>query len=253
MPKATAERQRRLITGAGDPDEAYPVPEITGEFTPAPDLAEIGVLLMKKTLLLPEEVTVDFLWKLRGGKAAGKCIPLKGLAGYYGSADYAIWVAADQVDDLPYSRYMVEALLYHELKHIDVDQDEDGGVTLGSREHEIEAFRDEIELYGFWRQDRAAFGRVVQRMLPGWDGTNEIQDPPAVKRPGGEAGQPESRASAGGIVPDLGDVAERLRAAIDKSESGIDSVTFKSENAEVTITKADAAAFNTEYATKIEA
>ena len=217
MPTHTVAPARRLITGDGDIDEAYPVPELSGEFTAAPDLAEIGYLLMKKKLMLPEAVTVDFLWKLRGGKTPGKCIPLKGLAGYYGEADYAVWVAADHVDNLPYSRYMVEALLFHELKHIDVEDDEDGGVKLGSREHEIEAFRDEIEMYGFWRQDRAAFARVVQRMLPGWDGVDAVEDPPAVKRPAGEAGQVESRASSGGIEPDLPDVAGRLRAAIEQS------------------------------------
>lgn len=200
MTLATAP-ERRLIIGAHDPDEAYPVPAgLFAEFTEAPDLAEIGHALMKRHFeFFPEELTVDFVWKAAGTKKAdAMCVPLKGIAGYYSHADYMIWVAADKVDENPYSRYQVEAMLFHELKHIDAGQGDEGIIT-NTHPHELEVFRDELEHYGFWRSDRLAVAQVVQRVmqrtLPGLDSI--LPDVPIVKRPGGEAGQLESRRSLG--------------------------------------------------------
>jgi len=186
MPKATSVPERRLITGDHDPDEAYPVPGyISGEFADAPDLAVIGRALVEKRFHFPEDVSIDFLWKAQGTKKAdAMCVPLKGVAAHYGGYDYTIWVAADAVEVRPYSRYQVEALLHHELCHIEIEES-DNGVKKSTRPHDLEVFRSELEHYGFWREDRAAVARTVQSLLPGFDGVFTVPEVPAPKRPAG--------------------------------------------------------------------
>lgn len=181
----------RLIVGSGDPDEAYPLPPLKGEFTPAPDLAQIGNELMDKALHLPPELQVTFLWKARGGSSSGrdvlgKCQKPGGLLAYFSETHYVVWLAADHIDGLPMSRFQVEALLYHELLHIDVEQDEDGALKCSMRGHDLEEFRDVVSRYGFWKEDVAGFVRTVQRLLPGFEIENEVQNPVRPVRPGSE-------------------------------------------------------------------
>lgn len=188
---AKAPAKRTLITNDGyDPDEAYPVPELQGEFTPAPDLERIGRALIKRHLHFPDELQIDYLWKIKGGtpkgkKQLGKVQELSGLTGYYGQADFAVWLGADHVDndEHPQSRFQVEASLFHYLKYIVAEAGEDGELHVSMRAVDAEVFRDEVEHYGFWKTDLVGMARtVVQRALPGMDG-REVEDVPEVRRP----------------------------------------------------------------------
>lgn len=201
---------RRLINSSANPYEAYPVPQLFGEFTAAPDLENIGLRLVRKHFTFPETVAIHYLWKAKGGSGGtetlGKCTKASGLTGFYSNADFIIWVAADHVDLTPLSRLQVEALLYHELCHISAEED-GGEVALELLKHDVEAFRAEITEYGFWKEDLAAFGRTVQRALPGFDGSNEIPEPPAPQRPLGATLE-----SDGGL--DLPVLSEEERVAV---------------------------------------
>ncbi len=189
---------RTLINSSANPYEAYPVPELYGEFTHATDLEAIGLALVRKNFQFPETVAITYLWKSHGGASGGratygKTVKASGLTGFFAQTDFVIWIAADYVDEVPLSRLQVEALLYHELCHISAEED-GGAVTLALLSHDVEAFRAEIAEYGFWKEDLVAFGRTMQRSLPGFDANNEIPEAPAPQRPLGatlEAAGPE--------------------------------------------------------------
>ena len=174
-----------------DPDEAYPPVALSAEYGSAPDLTRIGWALVKRHFTtLPEGVRIEFLWKARGGSSngkltLGKCIKMGGLALHFAETDYVIWLAADHIDALPLDRYQVEALLFHELCHIDATKEEEK-VTIAVNAHDLEAFKAEVEYYGFWRHDLAAMARTMQRRLPGFDEGLAVADPPRPVRPGDE-------------------------------------------------------------------
>lgn len=94
---------------------------------------------------------IVYAWKRGGGKSAGmavlgKCVKLSGLALYFGSADFVIWLAADHCRDR--AGINLAALMFHELLH--VDRDENG--LPSTRGHEFEGFAAEIERFGIWRE-----------------------------------------------------------------------------------------------------
>lgn len=64
-----------------------------------------------------------------------------------------------------------EALVYHELKHIQQERDKfgdpkfdrDGNPTFGLVEHDVTAFNDEVKRYGAWSPDLVAFFDAVSK------------------------------------------------------------------------------------------
>ncbi len=172
----TTATPRGLIKGT-NPEQVYPVPEFMGEYQLAEDLQEIGHALIERGKLrdFPQEPMPEilYLWKSKGGKSAqkgtfGKYVKLSGLPFFLSrEADFVVWLAADHVKDANYTRYQVEALLYHELLHVDANFDEDNefkGFT--TKSHDLEVFKDEVSDYGFWENDITSFARVVQQRLP---------------------------------------------------------------------------------------
>jgi len=165
--------QKRLIRG-GDPDERYPVPvddAFQGDFLPAPELEEVALALMREHRMLDDELeaNVTVLWKRKGGTSGGrptlgKCAKLSGLARFFGNVEFVVWVAADHVRAEGLTRWQVEALLYHELLHADLD-DEKGWTTRG---HDVEVFAAELAEYGAWKRDLSMFVETV-RQLPLFD------------------------------------------------------------------------------------
>jgi hypothetical protein len=130
------------------------------EFLPAPSIAKIGAKLIDKWPELDalEDLTIKYEWKkggTQGEKATlGKCTKVSGLAQYYSDADFVIWIAADNCRDMEITDAQVEALVYHELKHISVEEDEQTGEPiLAVRPHDVEMFYDEIIRYGLWKDD----------------------------------------------------------------------------------------------------
>lgn len=149
------------------PNDEYPTPADgdfedapTGrvfEYMRAPDLTEIGyeVLGDYADHLQPAlDFSIEFMWKRKGGESGGnsvlgRCVKVGGLAGFYADHQFLIWVAADHARDFRLTRHQVEALLFHELKH--VDRTETYAPT--TRGHEVEMFVDEVRIFGPWKAD----------------------------------------------------------------------------------------------------
>lgn len=214
--------------------DQFPVPpeEMFGELDYLPDsaLTKVGEALVEaKFPRMVGEVVIDFRWKKKGGVSKGKpvlgkCVKLSGLAAHYSQgATYTIWTAADTVRSYRLTRYQLEAHLYHELCHIEPQEDEDGNVTWGINGHDIEAFRAEVEEYGLWMQDLMLFEGSIEKareaMLPGF----AVDDM-----------EPQQRAGVQKAVNKF--VKDTLGP-----NSGIDSMTFSVTGHDpVTITKEDA-------------
>lgn len=162
--------ERRLVTD-GDPDSRFTPRSGSGEFWEAPDIERIAYKLIEAKLPdWPEDCKVRFLWKAKGGRSGGKGIYGKtvkagGLVAYGMEADFVIWLAADLVHDMAFTNWQVEALLYHEMLHVGVEQDEDGKVSYSVIGHDFEGFRSEIAEYGFWSIDTKAIARTIQGRL----------------------------------------------------------------------------------------
>lgn len=174
----TAERARSLITG-GDPDAPAGVPVLEQfiglDFLPDKRLSDIGQLVVaKKFIQLDGAVTIDFLWKAKGGTSGGnlvlgKCIKNSGLARHYSNyTDYTVWIAADHSRSYGFNRWQLEALIFHELLHIDYEEPEEEGAAAvkGTKGHDAELFYSEIEEYGLWRRSLQRLSEVVQPALP---------------------------------------------------------------------------------------
>ena len=82
---------------------------------------------------------------------AGKCSKATGKWKYLTDKDFIIevwdgfWKTADTKAK--------EALVYHELKHIDFLEDEETGeIVWKLRRHDVEEFHDVVEKYGYWNE-----------------------------------------------------------------------------------------------------
>jgi hypothetical protein len=100
-------------------------------------------------------IGVKFLWKRNGGRSQGRarvgqCARTSGLAKHYSGAEFVVWLAADTTRDLGFGPRELEAALFHELSHIDYDDEADKPVV---RAHDVEMFLDELAEYGTWRAD----------------------------------------------------------------------------------------------------
>jgi hypothetical protein len=100
-------------------------------------------------------VEVAYLWKRNGGRAQGKarvgqCSKTSGLAKHYSGAEFVVWLAADATRDLNFGPRELEAALFHEMSHIDYDDEADRPVVRG---HDVEMFVEELTEYGTWRAD----------------------------------------------------------------------------------------------------
>jgi hypothetical protein len=111
--------------------------------------------------LADHSLSVTYLWKKVGGKSKGRGVFGKttkpsGLLKLFSEATFVIWLAADHCRGAGYGDREIEALLFHEMLHTGVaEEDEEtgrgGGATLIP--HELEIFRAEVEVYGFWAAD----------------------------------------------------------------------------------------------------
>lgn len=116
--------------------------------------------------LTPGAVTV--LWKRKGGKERGalrlgKCEKPSGLLAFYAPTTFVVWLAVDHLQGKP--EHVIEAVLYHELKHIGRDPETDEPTLVG---HDFAGFRDELRRYGLYDTDlELAKDAFAQAALPG--------------------------------------------------------------------------------------
>lgn len=96
----------------------------------------------------------------------GKCQRPSGLLGYFSECDFVVWFAANNCRDIGITRWQMEALIFHELKHAKMEDDQAVSVP-----HDWEGFGEEVQVYGLWKADIAmvaeAFGKNLELPFEG--------------------------------------------------------------------------------------
>jgi len=170
---------KRTILTPGNPDDLYPVPSAQkfvdedAEYLHAPDLQEIGEAIIDKMggFGYLAGLNLVFLWKDKGGKSHGKailgrCQRPKGLLAKFCAADFIIVLSADNHRLFKSTRYQVEACVFHELCHTDLDNSEDIPEPR-LVPHDYEGFCREVELYGAWRPDLEKAAKAFEQLKLG--------------------------------------------------------------------------------------
>jgi hypothetical protein len=133
-----------------------------------------------------QKTSVVYAWKAKGGMSGGKqrlgqAQKLTGVSYHFAEgAEFLIWLAADHLRErlsTSWSPLQTEALLFHELCHIDFHIDErpnsdtEGQMLFRLAEHDFTGFIPEIERYGFWSHDLRELiePRATQLELEGFE------------------------------------------------------------------------------------
>lgn len=162
-------RQKQLIL-PGNPEELFRVPDesdfdVAGEFIPADGCEKIALSLISKrdTLRHLAGRAITYLWKRKGAekprRKLGHCQVASGLTGYFSQSDFIIVFCANNCRGI--SNWGMEALIFHELKHAGLN-DKGEPCTIP---HDCETFGEEIERYGFWKNDLQFIAKSVQKTL----------------------------------------------------------------------------------------
>ena len=128
---------------------------LRGDFLPGEgDLFALGKEVIQKhkdVLGFVETFEIDYWWKRKGStgkgnQTLGTCEVVSRKMAMYSDAQFIVTVSANFLRDGQFTLHQLEALIFHELKHIAINK-EMTPVTVG---HEFEGFTDEIERYGLW-------------------------------------------------------------------------------------------------------
>lgn len=179
-------KQRQLATNTGRPHELFPIPSDTSfepddvdgqiddndEYQPSIELMIIGAALIETNIDLHplKTATIAYLWRRKGGTRAhtlklGECITPKGITRLYTGLDFIICLSADNCRSTQMTKWQIEALMYHELKHARLTQDEETGQPKPQlNPHDWEGFADEITKYGAWREDIQPVATAFQQL-----------------------------------------------------------------------------------------
>lgn len=178
----TQKTERKLICVPDeDPDTVYtriPVPDAFEEqgadFLRAKDIEAIASLLIdhyEGQFAHLRKLAIAYAWKRAGGSkhgsaTLGKTVKSSGLTKCFSETDFVIWLGADNLRDMEATFWQVEAIVYHELNHIRVEDDKPA-----LRGHDFEGFTKEIEEYGAWSESRemmrVAFGQLPLAFVGG--------------------------------------------------------------------------------------
>lgn len=175
------------VTSFAEKDLLYPVPseeafdlldedgneERRRDYAPADDLHELAADVMEHhghKFAHLSNAAIGYRWKRQGGRSAGKmrmCEVLRpsGLLADETGLDYVVWLAADHLSALDYTRIQVEATLFHCLCRTSRD-DKTGQFRLAPPDAQF--FISEIENYGLWRNNLKLVGEAVRQMRL-WD------------------------------------------------------------------------------------
>lgn len=148
------------------PDDLYPVPSgarfrDAGEFLEAPDLEAMADVLIENWRELSHlaAVRIRYLWRAKGtGSAQARTTKASGFWRMLTGLDVVVWLGAGPLRAQFYTREQVEGTLYHELRHIDWDEEKGQPFLV---EHDAEVFFDEFRRYGIRRPDHARFGQLA--------------------------------------------------------------------------------------------
>lgn len=176
----------RLVTTDGEIQDAplapirslYPPPasafsaEEGIEYVEAPELERRAQELIARyrEIAFLASVSITYLWKGKGGKKGGKarlgaCQAASGLVAYFGETEFVIWLAADHCrggDGSPaLTEHQIEALLFHEMSHIDWCEDSDKAIV---RSHDLEEFTQVVARYGLWLDDARMMADTIRQL-----------------------------------------------------------------------------------------
>lgn len=164
------EKEKRCVLGV-DPNAQFEIPFVFGDFMEAPDLEEIGAALIAtcdeferiRWAMQETELKILYRWRKKAAKQAdrykaGTLQKAGGLVKHLADSEYIVQIAADA--NRGATNWHMEALVYHELKHIKIEVK-----LIGSKEdavpapdpkvraHDLEMFLSEVDRYGLWRSD----------------------------------------------------------------------------------------------------
>lgn len=163
----------------------------------APDLANIAERLIEEHGHLRELVNcqIRYFWRRKTGVSKGRvkigyCKRASDLLGHFTGCDFIIWLSATTARDGKFTDRQVEAAIFHQLCHIETD---DEGNFISAR-HDFEGFAAEVRQYGTWTEDLKLGGTafVAAQQMGLFDVDDGIEDDDDEE---GEDGQ------AGGFVP----------------------------------------------------
>lgn len=131
------------------------------------EIVELANRIMASYNPMAVHANVCYMFRSKCSKRGGKVVlgrtrkesdKNKLLHGY----DYIIEIGADAWQELDGRQR--EALLMHEILHIDAVEDEEaaGGVAFSTNQHDTEEFRRVIEVYGLWTPDLEELGRTIE-------------------------------------------------------------------------------------------
>jgi Putative phage metallopeptidase len=115
-----------------------------------------GLITSKKDLGHLQGAHIGFCWKRRS-KRAGGCVLATGFLAQYSTADYIIWLAADQCRGL--SKFEVEAALFEQLLQTGVDKN-DKFIKRSGVEITIALLRE----YGQINSELRALGKAFKQL-----------------------------------------------------------------------------------------
>ncbi len=163
------------LVAANDTDP-FPIPSISEPYQRAPELTALAEDLLKRDVQIIDDMnwtlkgaTVRYLWKQKGGSKRGEARTsdvsrLGGLARHYGRADFTVWIAVDHAKEMKPTYKQVRAMIFHELSHIEKRTTEDGEISHHLRNHDVEAFTGELELFGMWRDELRVAAEAFQQV-----------------------------------------------------------------------------------------
>jgi hypothetical protein len=152
----------RILATSGNADDRYPVPskqrfKDAGEgVIEADDLEHIAQALIRDdTLPLGHlaALRIGYLWAERGGSQGGfpcfgRLIKASKALLHYAEIDYLVMLSADHLRDAKATRWQVEALVGHQLGHIEMLTTEKGEDRYSVKGHDFEGFAFEFKRWG---------------------------------------------------------------------------------------------------------
>lgn len=99
----------------------------------------------------------------------GQCVRVGTRERFFSEADWLVIISADAVAFM--TNEQLEALIYHELKHLAWDDEKEIIVPVG---HDVELFRSEIDRYGLWMPTLRATAETFQQLPIPIDDTDGV-------------------------------------------------------------------------------
>lgn len=135
------------------------------EFIPGADIQAMAAHVFKKHETIFKHIlsfNLQFRWRAKGGKdqgrpRLGRCQKTAGLLREFSGADFVVMLSADNCGAYKMTFGQVEALVFHELLHIDATE----AYKPRIEPHDFEGFVAELQHYGAWKSDLKAVEAVL--------------------------------------------------------------------------------------------